>query len=307
METIHTKNIRSSKTNAVRQTVLAVTAAFAVFASASLTSCVKDDLYNTPHPDKGAVVITTDWTDALSEATVPDEYCLSMDGGNPERTKERTCCYPSLLEPGRHTLLVYNEPQGMALSGTTATVNAREDGTLEPLPEYLFSAVKEPDVVQDDTLRITVPMERRLCPILLHLSLEGENTSQIARIDATLSGVSASVDIQTGTVGGENATVTLDVRQPEASTLAYTEGRLEMKCRVVGINPQERQLLTITVTMADGYVQTITSDLTENLKDLNAEMEPIELTGKVEAPQDGHFGGTIDNWEVVDGGDIDAH
>lgn len=307
METIHTKNIRSSKTNAVRQTVLAVTAAFAVFASASLTSCVKDDLYNTPHPDKGAVVITTDWTDALSEATVPDEYCLSMDGGNPERTKERTCCYPSLLEPGRHTLLVYNEPQGMALSGTTATVNAREDGTLEPLPEYLFSAVKEPDVVQDDTLRITVPMERRLCPILLHLSLEGENTPQIARIDATLSGVSASVDIQTGTVGGENATVTLDVRQPEASTLAYTEGRLEMKCRVVGINPQERQLLTITVTMADGYVQTITSDLTENLKDLNAEMEPIELTGKVEAPQDGHFGGTIDNWEVVDGGDIDAH
>ena len=307
METIHTKNIRSSKTNAVRQTVSAVTAAFAIFAATSLASCVKDDLYNTPHPDKGAVVITTDWTDALSEATVPDEYCLSMDGGNPARTKERTCCYPSLLVPGRHTLLVYNEPQGMTISGTTATVDALEHGTLQPLPEYLFSAVREPDVVQDDTLRITVPMERRLCPILLHLSLEGENTPQIARIDATLSGISASVDIQTGTAGSENATVTLDVKQPEATTRTYTEGKLEMKCRVVGVNMQERQLLTICLTTTNGYVQTLTSDLTEYLKDLNAEMEPIELTGKVEAPQNGHFSGTIDNWEEVNGGDIDAH
>lgn len=299
---LHTEDFRK-KFSAIHKTGLFLTGALLILAS----GCVKDDLYNTPHPDKGAAVITTDWTDALTESTVPGEYCLSMDGGNPERTKERTCCYPSLLAPGRHTLLVYNEPQGMTLSGTTATVNAREDGTLEPLPEYLFSAVKELDVVLDDTLRITVPMERRLCPIQLHLSLEGENTEEIASIKATLGGMAASVDLQTGIIGKENLAVNLDVRQAEATTRAYTKGRLEMKCRVMGINPQERQLLTITVTMEDGYVQTITSDLTEYLKDLNAEMEPVELTGKVEAPQEGHFGGTIDNWEVVNGGDIDAH
>lgn len=299
---LHTENFRK-KFSAIHKTGLFLTGALLILAS----GCVKDDLYNTPHPDKGAAVITTDWTDALAESTVPGEYCLSMDEGRPERTKERTCCYPSLLEPGRHTLLVYNEPQGMTLSGTTATVNAREDGTLEPLPEYLFSAVKELDVVRDDTLRITVPMERRLCPIQLHLSLEGENTEEIASIKATLGGMAASVDLQTGIIGKENLAVNLDVRQAENTTRAYTEGRLEMKCRVVGINPQERQLLTVTVTMEDGYVQTITSDLTEYLKDLNAEMEPIELTGKVEAPQEGHFIGTIDNWEVVNGGDIDAH
>ena len=43
-------------------------------AAVLLASCVKDDLYNTPHPDKGAVVITTDWTDALAESTVPGWY-----------------------------------------------------------------------------------------------------------------------------------------------------------------------------------------------------------------------------------------
>lgn len=65
-------------------------------------------------------------------------------------------------------------------------------------------------------------------------------------------------------------------------------------------------MLTVTVTMEDGYVSAITSDLTEYLKDLNADMKPIELTGTVEAPQDGHFSGTIENWKVVSGGDIDA-
>lgn len=300
------ENIRPWEIMAVRKTVLPMAMAVLTFV-ATMTGCVKDELYDTPHPDKGAVVITTDWTDALAEATVPDEYCLSMDEGKPERTKERTCCYPSLLVPGRHTLLVYNEPQGMVLSGSTATVNAREDGTLEPLPEYLFLAVKELDVVRDDTLRITLPMERRICPIVLHLSLSGENTEEIASIEATLGGIAGSVDLQTGAIGKENLAVNLDVRQVETKTRAYTEGKLEMKCRVVGVNTQERQLLTVRVTMADGYVQTITSDLTEYLKDLNTEMEPIELTGKVEAPQDGHFGGTIDDWEAVNGGDIDAH
>ena len=37
----------------------------------SLSSCVKDDLYNTPHPDKGAVEVTTDWTGRSSDAVVP--------------------------------------------------------------------------------------------------------------------------------------------------------------------------------------------------------------------------------------------
>ena len=178
---------------------------------------------------------------------------------------------------------------------------------LVPLPGYLFSAEKELEIVQDDTLRVTVPMQRRLCPIVLNLSLKGENTENIALITATLSGMAASVDLRTGAVGSENATVALDVRLAEARTRTYREGQLEMRCRVTGTDPKERQILTVKVTMADGYVQTIMSDLTEYLKDLNADMKPIELEGTVEAPQDGHFNGTIEKWETVSGGDIDAN
>lgn len=67
------ENIRSREITVVRKTVLPVAMATLTFA-VSMTGCVKDELFNTPHPDKGAVVVTTDWTDALAEATVPDTY-----------------------------------------------------------------------------------------------------------------------------------------------------------------------------------------------------------------------------------------
>ena len=275
-------------------------------AAVLLASCVKDDLYNTPHPDKGAVVITTDWTEALAESTVPDTYLLRMDDGEAVQASGETTVCPDLLTPGTHTLLIYNEPEGITIADDAATVQ-QKDGMLIPLPDDLFSAEANLNVVQDDTLRVTVPMERRLCPIILNLGLEGDNTDEIAKIEATLSGMAGSVDLRTGTPGGESLTARLDVRQAEAKARSTDAMALEMICRVTGTAQGERQILTVKVTMEDGYVSTITSDLTEHLKDLNADMEPVRLEGSIEAPQDGHFSGTIEGWEEVDGGDTDAN
>lgn len=270
-----------------------------------LASCVKDDLYDTPHPDKGAVVITTDWTEALAESTVPDTYLLRMDDGKGVQASGEATVYPDLLTPGTHTLLIYNEPEGISIADDAATVQ-QKDGMLIPLPGYLFSAEADLNVVQDDTLRVTVPMERRLCPIILNLDLNGENADEIAKIETTLSGMAGSVDLRTGTPGGESLTARLDVRRAEAKARAADAVALEMKCRVTGTAQGERQILTVKVTMKDGYVSTITSDLTENLKDLNADMEPVRLEGSVEAPQDGHFSGTIENWQPGNGGGEDV-
>lgn len=54
-------------------------------------------------------------------------------------------------------------------------------------------------------------------------------------------------------------------------------------------------------------MQTITSDLSERLKDLNAGMEPVELAGTAEAPQDGHFSGSITGWTDVTGDPVEAN
>lgn len=303
-----TKKVRWQKISAVGKTKLGAVIPTVIFACMMFSGCVKDELYDTPHPDKAAVVITTDWADALDETDVPAAYNIGMDGDEAVKTQEATTVYPDLLAPGKHSVFVYNEPQDMTISGTTASVNLRTDGTLEPMSDYLFSATTGFEALADDTVHVAVPMVRRLCPITLNLSLEGGNTEDISSITATLGGMAASVDLRTGTTGGENATVTLEVKRAEAKVrAAYTETGLEMRCRVVGTNPQERQVLTVKVIMADGHVQTIESDLSDRLKDLNTGMEPIELIGKVEAPQDGHFSGSITDWVDVTGDPVEAN
>ncbi len=279
----------------------------AVTAALSLTSCMKDELFNTPHPDKGAVVVATDWTDAIAESDTPASYMVSVDGGAAKPASGKTFTYPDLLTPGGHSLLAYNEAQGLTLDGKTATVNMLEDGTADPMPGYLFSAQRSLTVVQDDTLRVEVPMNRRVCPIAVAFSLKGEYVGEIADITATLGGLAGSVDLATGVVGTENLTAKLVPMPVFMQSASGAEDKvLKYGCRVLGITVGASQTLTVTITMRDGYVSTITSDLTEYLKDLNADMKPIELTGTVEAPQDGHFGGTIEEWDVVNGGDIDA-
>lgn len=45
-----------------------------------LTSCVKDDIDNTPHPSQGAIVITTDWSSRADQAVQPVSYTLRVSG-----------------------------------------------------------------------------------------------------------------------------------------------------------------------------------------------------------------------------------
>ena len=54
-----------------------------------------------------------------------------------------------------------------------------------------------------------------------------------------------------------------------------------------------------------GYDRT-PSELTEELEKVNTDKEPVDLEGSVSVSQDGRFSGTIDHWEVVSVGDVEA-
>lgn len=269
----------------------------------SLTSCVKDDLYNTPHPDKGAVEISTDWSDALAESDIPSAYYLKADDDSPVETAEKTMRYPKLLTPGRHVFSAYNIPDGIRVEGAVASVTLSGNGMLNPMPGYLFSSVKEVDVLQDHILQVDMPMKRRVCPISLKLTLTGGKPEEITHVEATLSGVAGSVNLHSGTIGDESFSL-MPVITPTDGTLR-SPAEVEMRCRVVGVNPQQRQLLSVTFTMKDGHREEIISDLTDKLKDVNATMRPVDLSGSIDAPQDGEFGGTITDWTGTDDFEID--
>lgn len=271
----------------------------------SLTSCVKKDIFYTPHPDKGAVVVTADWTEAPSETDVPQAWSFCINGGEVYQSVHPSQCYPELLAPGKYTLLVYNEPQGFTLNGTTAVVDSYSDGLLVAEPGYLYSATQELEVVKDDTLRVTVPMKRLLSAVSMKVTLDGES-ADVADIEASLSGVSGSVELATGEISESPQAVRLDVKTAETASRAGAGKELELKCRILGVCVGYGQTLTVKIKNKDGHISSVTSDVTEELEKVNTDKQPVELEGSVSVSQDGHFSGTIDNWEIVSGGDVEA-
>ena len=78
----------------------------AVLLTASLlSSCVKDTLYDTPHPDRGAVTIS------LTGLSADDNYVLDMDGKVADITGS-PFTNPDLLNPGTHSMVIYNRAEG---------------------------------------------------------------------------------------------------------------------------------------------------------------------------------------------------
>ena len=95
-----------------------------------MSSCVKDDVYRTPHPTQGALLVTTDWSDRSSESVQPVSYLLRVSGrsgmSDEQSVKGNTNLYHALLEPESYELLVYNVPESITVSGDIATVTEQD-------------------------------------------------------------------------------------------------------------------------------------------------------------------------------------
>ena len=274
------------------------------------TGCVKDDLYNTPHPDRGAVTVTTDWSGRSSDATVPESYVLRI-GGKEQTVSGETNAFPGLFLPGRQDLLVYHRAEGITVNGITATVNTLTDGTLEPMPACLFSGTAELKIVEDDTLRVTVPMRQHTRRLKLTLKLNPGDEQRITATSATLTGIASAVDLTTGAITSANGKTVIPAFALGTGNKTRATGRpiLTATLRLLGMAAEEKQVLTLAVTLTDGHVQEITTDLSEALKhfDTGADMEPLTLDATLTLPAEAGMSGSITGWTEVDNGNIDIH
>lgn len=288
-----------------------------IFAAAlqMLGGCDKDDHPNTPHPDKGAVKVTTDWSGLSSDAVQPDSYVLRI-GTHEQTVSGETNAFSTLFEPGRQDLLVWHTAPGTTVSGTTATVNTLPDGMLEPMPGYLFSAARQLDIVKDDTLSVTVSMEQRIRRLALNLNLNPGDELRIGSTSATLTGIASAIDLATGELAGSGGktvvpafalaeeTHTANMYAPDSR--ATVPPILCATLHLMGAATGERQLLTLEITLTSGDVHTVTTDLTEMLKDFQTgeDMEPLALDATLGLPSEAETAATITDWNVVNNGDI---
>ena len=268
-------------------------------AAVLLSSCVKDTLYNTPHPDRGAVTVS------LTGLSADDKYVLDIDGKAAGITGS-PFTYPDLLMPGAHSMVVYNRAEGFTFDGRTAQVNApggksRADGaSVISLPGYLKTVSREITVAADDTLHVTPVPVQRVRDLQLELEVTQGRPELIQNVTGTLGGIAGTFDMEKGQTIGE----------PISTVFAFTRkgNKLTAEVCLLGTMGSVQTLVLDIVFTDGGRTQRTEVDLTEALADFNGDMTTAyRVTGTLETPVGMEEGkGEITGWETVEGGDASA-
>lgn len=289
------------KTNSIYKTSL-LTAALLLAA----TSCVKDELHDTPHPDTGKIAVTADWTDRGDGVDIPAEWTVTMgDYAGTESGETHAPDY--LFNPGSYTLAAYNTPENITVSGTTATV-APETGNgtyISNVPGWLFTSVQDVTVEADTDYGLTAAMHQQVRQLTLVIEPTGDAADRIESIEGALSGAAGTMDFATGTYGAASDVALHFTRITEGDDA----GKWTATVRLLGITGNT-QTLTATLTYADGNPAdtSLESDLTAALADFNADKTvPLTLGGTIaETPTEAGVEAGITGWEKIDGGGVDA-
>jgi hypothetical protein len=282
-----------------------------LFAALLLTGCVKDELFRTSHPTLGAVSVTTDWSGSSSDAVLPDKYILRTEN-NEQTVTGNTNSINTLFTPSKQMLTVYNLAEGITVNNNIATVGTESDGSLLLEPGFLFAAYTEMKVTADDTVKVTVPMTQYTRTLSLYLHLNKGDELRITSTSATLAGIASAVDITTGkiTSGAGNkmhpkfVLSKIETRSDEIASPPV----LTTTIRILGINTDEEQLLSIEIGLNDGTEQTLTTNLSNVIRNSgNETMEPLALTSSLTLPAEAGIQATINDWKAVDNGTLNIH
>ena len=271
----------------------------------TLGGCVKDELHDTPHPDTGGIAVTADWTQRGEGVDIPAEWTVTMGGYTGTETGA-THSPDYLFNPGSYTLAACNTPDGITISGTTATVAAADGGFIANTPGWLFTSVQEVEIEADTDYSLTAVMHQQVRQLTLVIEPAGDAADRIESIEGTLSGAAGTLDFATGTHG-----------TPSELGLHFTKitegddvGKWMATVRLLGIAGNS-QRLTATLTYTDGNPAdtSLDSDLTAALDGFNnGKTVPLTLGGTlVETPEGMEVDGAgITGWEEVKGDDVNA-
>ena len=273
--------------------------------SIALTSCVKDDLFDTPHPAHGVVVVSADFTERSAGADIPVEYLL-----------HHTCCgvnaesampvgearpIPELFAPKSHSLLAWTGCSGMTAVDGIVTADETAPGMINPMPGYLFATIHEISVVRDDTLHVTLPMAQRNGDLRIELTVSEGNPALIESVTGTLTGVAAAFDLSSQQTSGAAKATHMD--------FSRIDDKLTAKARLLGFIA-ESPTFTLHIKYTDGRSQTLENgNFADAVREFGDKMtETFVLTNKLKTPIEAGMSATIEDWQPGNKGeDVDLH
>lgn len=270
-------------------------------------SCnVKDTIYNTPHPNHGTVVLTTDWSSIGEGINIPAGYTV-VAGGYSATLSGAFNRLDYLFVPALQRIDIYNTPEHITVSGTVATVattagNADDVGAfVRNDPGWLFTYSGDLRIEKDSDHTYTATMQQQVRRLTLVIDPAGK----VARIEGRLSGAAASLNFAAGTYA-----------TPSNVELQFTEitsgsdaGKWSATVRLLGVAGAQQKLnATIYFATSSTTAVTLDSDLTAELASFNTDKRtPLTLGGKMVVPPTGAgFTATIKDWTPVIGGPVTA-
>lgn len=269
----------------IQQSLLAMAALLTVAACD-----VNDPIFNTPHPDRGAVILATDWTARAEGVTIPASFTVELNGTTAV-VSSNLSALPGLFAPGAARLCAWNTPEGFIIADGKATLFTSQ-------ADWLFSGSADITVTADDSLRASLSMHQRMRLLRFELTVTEGEYDRITSISATLSGIATTVDLRTGTL--TDATATLSI------PLTRTGNKITGEARLPGISATAAQELSVTLSFEGNEPppQTTRSDLSAQLADFNdGRLSAIILTGNLRSPISVDTGSTVIDWASGNGED----
>lgn len=277
----------------------------AAAATALLTaSCVKDTLYNTPHPNHGKITVMADWSARGEGIDIPATWTIAM--GDYTGTETAATHAPDhLFAPGSYTLVAWNPAEGITVSGTTATVapasGSQTTGAfIDNAPGWFFTHTEQVTIEKDTDYPFTAAMKQRVRELQLELEVTQGRPELIQSVTATLSGIAGIFDMEKGQTIGE----------PTSTVFSFTRdgSKLTADARLLGTMGTVQTLVLDIVFTDGGRTQRTEVDLTEAMKDFNDDMTTAyRITGTLETPVGmEECNAEITGWESVEGGDASA-
>lgn len=275
----------------------------AALTATTLASCVKDDLYDTPHPDSGRVTVNADWSARGDGIDVPETWNVSIGDYAGEET-EAIHTPDHFFAPGAYTLFAWTPAAGIVVNGSTALATYSR----EPIG-WLFTHTQPIHIERDCNHTFTAAMRQQVHVLTLALDVQGDATDRITGIDADLTGVASSLDFADGTHGSP-VTINMTFKKSESPASRSGESnRWVATKRLLGVAGVSQQF-TGVIRFANGNPQplVVSSDLTSDLADFNSgKTVPVTLDGRlVITPTESGVTATIEKWELIDDWNVDA-
>lgn len=265
----------------------------------------KDPIYNTPHPEKGALTLTTDWSGIGEGLTAPESYTVTAAdySGTLSGTVNRL---NHLFSPAEIRVNVYNTAEHISVNGTTATVataTGNADGVgpfIQNTPGWLFASTDEMLIEKDREYFHTAVMQQQVRELTIMIEPTGGTTDRIERIEGWLTGAAASLNFADGSHATPSNVEVQFARIADGSNA----GKWATTVRLLGTAGEQQKLNAIIYfTGSTPASITLDSDLSTELATFNADKrKPFALGGKVvETPTEAGFTATITDWKPISG------